>query len=64
MIASTDTSMSSPIMMLWFDFLVSTNIRNCLPACLEYTKPTTLFQGERSAREASISRRIGIPQAG
>src|SRR2546423_802654 len=32
MIASTETSMSSPIMMLWFDFLVSTNIVE-LPPC-------------------------------
>jgi len=31
MIASTDTSMSSPIMMLWFDFLVRTSIGVSLP---------------------------------
>ena len=33
MIESTDTSMSSPIMMLWFDFRVRTSMRR-LPAPL------------------------------
>jgi hypothetical protein len=41
MIASTDTSMSSPIMMLWLDFRVSTNmgLPPCLPIVDEQHRP-------------------------
>src|SRR3954453_20965969 len=41
MTASTDTSMSSPIMMLWLVFLVRTSIRKRLPAfvpCASHTR--------------------------
>src|SRR5438094_302384 len=33
MMARTETSMSSPIMMLWLYLRVSTNMGGCLPAC-------------------------------
>src|SRR5262249_40444538 len=49
MIANTETSMSSPIMMLWLDLRVSTNILGmCLPARLvvnEATGATHLHEG-------------------
>jgi hypothetical protein len=63
MIASTDTSMSSPIMMLWFDFRVSTNmgLPPCLPIACELHRPS-LSTSCLCARNVRIAAGIAAAQ--
>src|SRR3954454_6910848 len=58
MIASTDTSMSSPIMMLWLDFLVRTSMR-FLRASRRTIDPSERFERPQHARATGHTGSLG-----